>query len=306
MPIISHKNINPRSASSFSTTSSALTDDDLEARRGCPTGSGANKLMTKSSKAGSWSTYTPEMICDFGKVAKDYIFEKLMERKTGIVTRMKQTQDMRYGNEHEDDIYIPLKERLLKDEELILEKCKFILLPNGIMAGATPDGRGYKIGDLQKINKIAVEIKCCLTAGTFRHRLETANTDSNIDYWQCIFEMLALDVKRLVYAIGYPPKSFSDPVSDYEMLEVIMSKIHANALLDRINLTDKIINDFIANDRKYKDFEQSMLQSVSEWKPADKNEPMTEIAKTKGIIKKANAVVEKPKVIESPLGKCPW
>jgi len=263
MPIITAQNIAPRLPSNQH-QSSALTDEDLENRRGCFTGSSDAKLMSKSSKAGSWSAYTPEMICDFGKTAKDLIFQKLMERKTGIVTRMKQTQDMRYGNDHEDDIFEPLKKELQEKEGITLEKCKFIKLPN-IMAGATPDGVGLK----NKKNVLAVEIKCCLTAGTFRHRVETANTDKNCDYWQHIREMMVLGVDRLVYAIGMPPKSFNDPVPNYEIMEVRFSKIHARALSDRTNLSDKIINDFIANDRKYQDFNQSMLQSISEWRPPE-------------------------------------
>ena len=302
MPIIttSH-NEKPRPASSFSTTSSALTDEDLEARRGCFTGSENYKLMTKASRGGNWSAYTPEMICDFGKVAKDYIFQKLMERKTGIVTRMKQTQEMRYGNEHEDDIFEPLAADLLKNEGIVLEKCKFLKIDGQPSAGSTPDGRGFVLGDLEKKNKIAAEIKCCLTAGTFRHRLETANTEQNCDYWQCITEMLTLGVDRLVYAVGYPPKSFSDPVPDFEILEVRMSKIHAKALLDRINLADKVINDFIANDREYKDFEQSMLQSVSEWKPQEENKPAIAI-----ITKEKKQTISKEIIIKNPLGDCPW
>lgn len=316
MPIIKHKNINqPRSASNFSTTSSALTDEDLEARRGCFTGSGTSKLMTKNSKAGSWSAYTPEMVCDFGKVAKDYIFEKVMERKTGIVARMSQTQEMKYGNNHEDDIYIPLAARLLKDEGIVLEKCKFMKIEGQPSAGSTPDGRGYLLSDPLKLSKIAIEIKCCLKAGTLLSRLTTANTEKNIDYWQCISEMMTLKVDRLVYGLGHPPRSFNDPVPNFEICEVRMSKIHANALLDRINLADKIANDFIANDTDYKDFDQSMLKSISEWRQPERNESKPDVKEIPELHKEVmkaeitaidNTITKEKQKQKTILDDCAW
>ena len=205
------------------------TDDWHEERRGMLTGSKFGDLMTCKSRAKGKDWGQKKWLLDFGDTAITYIIEKALERITGECIDIPFiTWEMQYGIDHEEEgkDYFTANTPYGAIEEVGFTK----FLKN---AGASPDG---KLNYNEK--KLNFELKCPATIQSHYKLMTASVAEGHTYFWQLTGEMLALKVDKTIfvsYDKRYPEK--------YKLGEqmVHLSELHANALLFRCVIAEKLI-----------------------------------------------------------------
>lgn len=210
------------------------TEDWHEDRKGKFTGSMMSELMTCTQSTSKMEWGRPEKIIDFGETAKKYIFSRAMEQKTGEYLERSIGFNGEYGKKVE-----PLIKALYieKYPGVKFEDCVFTEFLEGI-AGASPDGLiDYELG---------AEIKGAMSWSGVYERLHLPFDQKHKDFWQIQSEMLALNVKQVVYIIGYPAKDLFNPeIKDIEEKILDASPVHQQAIIQRCKIGNDIIELFL-------------------------------------------------------------
>lgn len=235
------------------------TEEWFKQRSYCLTGSKGKTIMACSSKGSKMSWDNPDKVTEFSSGIISYIYETAMQRKTNRYTKGASTTDMKYGT-----IVEPLIEKRSRDEyfnskNMVRVAVGFKEFPNRPYAGASTD-------DIITINDeiiAVVENKAC-TSWNAHYKRTYENTDeSSIDFWQTQMEMIAWEVDLCYYVVISPPTDimkyvyydgdimdlYEDWISETEMtIEIIKrSPIHCEALLKRIDILEKAIQEFLTN-----------------------------------------------------------
>lgn len=193
-----------------------------------------NDLMTCTQSTSRMEWGRPEKIIDFGEIAKKYVFSKAMERKTGEYLERSIGFNGEYGKKVEPLIKVLYLE---KYPGIKLEETGFVEFLEGI-AGASPDGI---IND-----EFGVEIKAAMSWNGFYERLHLPFEQKHKDFWQIQAEMLALNVKQVIYIVGYPAKDLFNPeIKDIEEKILDASEIHQQAIIQRCKIGNDIIEFFL-------------------------------------------------------------
>ena len=213
-------------------TSLQMTAEWYAKKLGRFSGSKNKYLMTCTKNSAKYEWGRTEKLIDLGDAAKKYIFSKAKERQRGKFIQTVTTFEMKYGIAQEASVW----EILLKKYPDI-EKVGFVEFIEGV-AGASADGRGDDFG---------IEIKCVTDwGGLYKRHIELFD-QSNEDFWQIQSEMLALDVKRLLYVVAEPPSNIYDPViKEISEKWVYASPVHQQAIIHRCKIGDMIIKKFLS------------------------------------------------------------
>lgn len=227
---------------------SQRTDEWFEDRRGRFTGSEMKKLMSCSdySKRMEWGR--AEKLIDFGKTARKYVYSRAKERQRKKVIKSATSAAMRYGSTYEDVVFGMLKEKYPRE---VFKKVGFIEFMEGV-AGASPDGTvcifSHGPNGPAQIQKqiIGLEIKLSTDWGGVYSRHEVAIDQSHQDFWQLQAEMLALNVKEIMYVVAEPPVDIFEPeITDLSIRYVNASPIHQEALKQRCMIGDEAIRMYL-------------------------------------------------------------
>ena len=237
------------------------TEKWREDRRGRWTGSQQKNLMSCSSQGGKLSWNDVEKLFHFGSTALKYIYENAMERKTGRYVDMgRGTAEMRYGTKVEPLIAKATKRKLkelgIKGKLKDVGFKQFPTMPN---AGVSSDS----ILVHKKTDKTlaSVEMKACTNWNTHFERTFEFMDEKSKDFWQTQGQMIAWDVDICYYVVAEPPINISkylmydgdimDLYKDFlkecpiSVQTVKASKTHQHALLKRICISEKALNDFL-------------------------------------------------------------
>lgn len=235
------------------------TEQWFKDRLGRFTGSEMHKLMAcgRSSAKVEWGR--PEKLIDFGETAKKYIYAKCKERQRNKVIKKLETLKMTFGKKQEDHVFELLEH---KYPEYKFEKVGFIeFIPN--VAGASPDGTAT---DKQWGEKIGLEIKCSTDWDTLYSRHEEDFDKDHQDFWQIQSEMLALNVKKVMYVVAEPPETILDPVIEDLSIQIVeRSPIHQLAIMQRCEIGEMVIQNFL----KGMSFKESFYKAVTEYQIKD-------------------------------------
>lgn len=234
------------------------TEEWKEERRGRWTGSQLTSLMTCDQGAGKMSWDNVDKLFRFGKTALKYIYENAMERKTGrYIDEGDGTQQMRYGTKIEPLIARAAKRELKKFGKL--KEVGFKTFPTMKDAGVSSD----RI--LKKDKKVVatVEMKACTNWGTHYERTFDLIDERSKDFWQIQGQTVAWEVDICYYIVAEPPSDIrkylyyeGDIMDLYEeflidcpisVIKVKASKIHQEALLKRICISEQALNDWLAS-----------------------------------------------------------
>lgn len=202
----------------------------LEKRRGYFTGSRNSDLMSCNKEASRLSWDDPKKIVGFGTKAIPYIFSRMMERRTGLMSMKSSSKQMDHGKEYEP-LFI---DRLIEDGVISnYEECDFINSLDIQYLGATPDGSCIVDSDFA-----GLEIKCPVSwEGTgFFNRVATPMSEKHQDFWQLTTEAHVLGVNKVVFAVAMPMQ-----VDEYDIVNFELSEVHEKALIARVKIANRAI-----------------------------------------------------------------
>ena len=208
------------------------SEEWVKQRLGRFTGSQIDELMSCSRASAKYEWGRPEKLIDLGDTAKKYIFAKAKERQRGKVIQATTSYAMKYGTEQESTVWNILLKKYPR-----IQKTGFIEFISGV-AGASPDGAGSDFG---------IEIKCVTDwDGLYKRHIEPFD-QSHDDFWQIQSEMLALECKKLLYAVAEPSENIFEPnITDISEKWVEASPIHQQAIIQRCKLGDMIIKKYLS------------------------------------------------------------
>lgn len=191
-----------------------------------------NKLLMTCDRSGSKLSWEdPNKLYSWGQTSIKHVYEKAMERRTGIFGDFADSWQMRHGKENEPYVI----DSMMKRQEFSdYEKCDFILSEDVSNLGATPDGVV-----LYKGKRVAVEIKSTVNWGGFHDRIAVDFNEKHQDFWQWMTEMHVLGVDGLVFIVAYPMQA-----EEFEVVEVKFSRPHMGALKQRIIIANHAIEKF--------------------------------------------------------------
>lgn len=231
-----------------------LTEEWFRQKTGRFSGSEIKKLVSCSRATAKMLWERPEKIIDFSDTAKNYVYKKAMERKTGIFVRKQDILNFKYGRLAEKIIVEKFKDKMphikeFKDVPFILVKGHEDYLgasPDGALLGIVSDGK----------KKYGFEAKGAMSWETFGTRIRKPMDESHLDFWQIQLEMLALEVNTLYYCVSYPVvnaidfvdatyEEAFDMIKDIAILEVTASSIHQSVILKRAEIGNNAINFFL-------------------------------------------------------------
>lgn len=221
-----------------------------EDRKGKFTGSMMSDLMTCTASTSRMEWGRPEKIIDFGETAKKYVFSRAMERKTSMYLKRSIGFNGEYGKIVEPQIVKLYQEKYPGQK---FESVGFLEFLPGI-AGASPDGLiDYELG---------AEIKGAMSWNGVYERLHLPFDQKHKDFWQIQSEMLSLNVKQVVYIIGYPAKNLFNPIiTDIEEKILNSSEIHQQAIIQRCQIGNNAIELFLNG----VEFQESIRRACEEF-----------------------------------------
>lgn len=209
----------------------------LRERAGNFTGSENSKLMSCDRKVSKMPWGAPEKITGFGTSASAYIYGRAMERRTGFLSHNARAFNLDYGNDNEPLLIAEVEKKGVITE---IQKCDFTLSDQVEHLGATPDGKA-----LYDSKRIAIEMKSCVSWDGHYKRMSQVMDEKHGDFWQWITEMHVLNVDRLAFIVAYPME-----YKYFETTFIEQSKIHENALIDRVRIANDAIENF-NNDKAF-------------------------------------------------------
>ena len=213
-----------------STDSDSLqrTEEWLEKRKGRFTGSRIKDLMNCGRSTSKMIWGRSEKTVDFGATAEKYIYNVGKERTTGLRSMSASSKAMQHGTDSE-----PLLIQQLIDDKVItdFEELGFEHFGEYKNGGASVDGVCIYKGE-----KVALELKCCVSWDGHFKRMYNEVHEKHDDFWQFQSEMLATGVKKCLYVVAAPMQ-----VEQYDIQIVNASEIHQQAMLDRCKIADKAI-----------------------------------------------------------------
>lgn len=243
-----------------------------EKRRGKFTASNFRLLMSCSSRKKGKSWIDPFWLCDFGQTAKEYILKVACERATGKIIEAPTTWQMKHGINLEPQALEKLSEKLGVE----FQGSEFKEIIPGI-AGATPDNWFYKgtvgkedlidgcqehpsncvpvaieIKGQDDLKVYGTEVKCPATLWSHFELSNTFIGEGHTYFWQVLGESFALNTDTVVFAT-YDPR-FPAP-ADLSYQEVNLSEVHANALMVRLIIAERIVRELIKSNFAYNSFE---------------------------------------------------
>ena len=223
-------------------------------RKGMFTGSTNSKLMgcTQSYSKKPWGD--TEKLLHFSETAIKHVYEKAQERLTGVIVELQDNLNFKYGRKAEP-IIVSSFEQKYKGSKFI-EKGFLTVKGHEKYLGASPDGECIGIIKV-KDESFGFEAKGAMNWGTYYERMEKPLDEKHMDFWQVQTEMLALDVKKLIYATSFPVKNAIDFVRASEvdadqMIKQVKfvtynaSPIHQEALIQRAAISHNAIELYIA------------------------------------------------------------
>ena len=237
-------------------------------RLGRWTGSQLKNLMTCSAAGGKLSWNDIDKVFLLGTGALKYIYENSMERKTGrYIETGDGTKQMRYGTKVEPLIAKATKAELKKmGVKGKMKDVGFKVFPTIENAGVSSDA--ILIDKETKETTASVEMKACCSWSSHYDRTFDFMDEKGIDFWQTQGQMIAWGVDITYYVVAQPPSDISkylyyegdimDLYSDFIeecpiSIEVIKaSKTHQNAMLKRIIIAEKTVNDFLKDGKSLK------------------------------------------------------
>ncbi len=229
------------------------TDEWFKQRKGRFTGSGIKDLMGCSRSTSKMEWGRAEKLVDFNETAKKYVYEKAKEKQRGKVVRIPVSAAMRYGTENEQPV---INLMLQKFPHYNFKEVGFIEFIKGI-AGASPDGL---LEDKITKELIGYEGKCTTNWGTLYSRCEISVDQKHQDFWQLQAEMLALNVKKILYVIGEPSENIFEPnITDISTVMVDASPIHQQAIMQRCKIGSNAIELYL----KGINIHEALLQSCT-------------------------------------------
>ena len=280
------------------------TEEWFRQKTGKFSGSEIKKLMSCGQSTARLSWDRPEKIIDFSETAKNYIFGKAMERKTGIFPRMADIFNFKYGKQAEPIIVAKFKQKMPQIKEF--REMPFISVKgHEDYLGASPDGS--MIGIVFNGEKeYGFEAKGAMNWETLGSRVRKPLDDKHVDFWQLQTEMLAMQVDSMYYCISHPVVNAIDfinasyeeafeMINDIEILQVKASPIHQNVIIKRAKIGNNAIELFLkgmnfdeAIQKACTEFNLGLTPSLEEPEPRHP-EPIQE------------AVVKKPRITEKDL-----
>lgn len=254
------------------------TEEWQEQRKGNWTGSQIKELMSCNSKGGRKSWIDPSKVHDFGETSIKYIFQNAMERKTGRYLEGATTKEMLYGTNVEGWAFRRAEEFFHK-KGLFLKKVGFKQFGEIPTAGASADGVAQTI---KEEVKATIEIKCCTSWGTYYDRTFDFLDEKGKDFWQTQTQMEAWGVDLTYYIVISPPKDFrkylkvlylqGNDSEAFEQLyeewlneteihiqEVKKSPIHVDCLMQRIEIAESTISEFLETGKNIRDILYSKI-----------------------------------------------
>lgn len=206
------------------------TEAWLADRKGHFTGSKGKEFMSSGKKSAKKVWGDVEKTVDFGAAAEKYIYSVGMERTTGILSQNSSSKQMDHGTKHEPLLIEQLEnDGVISDvEELGFEKFKE--WPTG---GASIDGRCIYVNTKERIG---LEIKCTVSWDGHYERMYEPIHDKHKDFWQFQFEMLALNIDKLLYVVAMPMQ-----VEKYDVSIIEASKVHQRCIIERCKIADAAI-----------------------------------------------------------------
>ena len=205
------------------------TEEWLEKRKGRFTGSKIKDLMSSGRSSSKMQWGRIEKTVDFGAKAERYIYQVGKERLTGLRGMNISSKQMQHGTDSEP----LLIEQLIKDGVITdFEELGFEHFGEYTNGGASVDGVCMYKGE-----KVALELKCCVSWDGHYNRMYNQVHEKHDDFWQHQSEMLATGTKKTLYVVAAPMQ-----VEQYDIQIVNASEIHQKCLLDRCKIADKAID----------------------------------------------------------------
>lgn len=225
------------------------TPEWYEQRRGKFTGSGIKSLMGVSASTSKLEWGRPEKLVDFSETAKKYVFNKAKEIQRKKVLKRSIGKNGEYGETAEKIVLELLK---IKYPDYKFEDVGFIEFIKDI-AGASGDGLiNYDTG---------LEIKLATNWDTLYLREQLKVDQSHQDFWQIHSEMLALNVKKLMYVVAEPPEYLEDMnINDLSVQIVDASPIHQQAIKQRCMIGNDAILRYLSGVNFHRAIEQACTE----------------------------------------------
>jgi hypothetical protein len=255
------------------------TDEWQLSRLGRWTGSQLKNIMTCSASGGRLTWNDKEKIFHIGAGVLKYTYENAMERKSKrYIDSGDGTKEMKYGTHVEPLILFEAK-KLLKEMKVKgkVKEVGFKQFPTMPNAGVSSDS--ILIDKKNKNILASLELKACTSWGTHFDRTFDFMDDKGKDFWQTQGQMMAWSVDVCYYAVAQPPQDIATylyhqgDVRDLQeqfgkeckvtIQKLLGSKIHQHALLKRICICEKAINDYLKDGGNLRD---KLYESVDYYK----------------------------------------
>ena len=221
-------------------------------RLGCLTGSKGALIMKCNRQGSKLSWNDKRKIFEFSESIIPYIYECVMERKTGRYIESPSSLPMKYGTAVEPLIQKRILE-YLQEKELTFKEVGFKKFNDIPTAGASADGVIY---DKKELPVMVGEFKACTNWGTHYKRTYEKTDESSMDFWQMIIEMSVWGVNKALYVVISPPNNilryinepdimdaYDDFIKETEMHieELSISEVHIEAFNQRLSIIESVI-----------------------------------------------------------------
>jgi hypothetical protein len=233
-------------------------------RNGCWSASMSKKLMTCNSKGGKMSWDNPQKTLEFSSGILKVIYSIAMSRKRGYYIETDIGLSAKYGTSVEPLIY-EIARKHFSESKLNIKKVGFVRIPEIPTAGASSDCLLENVyGEIIHNG----EIKACTNWETHYERTFDLLDESGTDFWQVQFQMMAHKAISTIYIVSEPPSDIKKYIFSSDIMELLpdfekeckisyqevkASEIHQKALFTRIEIVEKVANEWLENGGDLKD-----------------------------------------------------
>ena len=158
-----------------------------------------------------------------------YVFQKAMERITGVEIAGASTADMRWGNENEERVL----ESFSEETGIEYSHVGFKHIPE-YMLGCTPDALFH--------DEVIGEIKSPTSWNGYYDRLAKPWNEKHIDFWQVQTEMLVMNLSKARYIVTLPYQ-FEHKHQSINIIEASVK--HQDMIKKQCDKANRIIERFV-------------------------------------------------------------